>query len=88
MFQPRWEGPSSDEHHAQRLPPIADSRAVVQAIAAQTQGEAQPKAERAAIQSQESLNKLHQQPLFLPTVFPGKEGNKSTHRGRHTSLMD
>lgn len=24
---------------------------------------------------------LHQQALFLPLLFPGKEGNKDTHRG-------
>ncbi|XP_070832566.1 uncharacterized protein KIAA2012 [Chaetodon trifascialis] len=71
----RWEGPSSDEHHAQRLPPIVKSRTVVpgQAIPAQTQRDAQPKAERVGFQSPENLNQVHQQPLFLPLLFPGKD---------------
>ncbi|XP_076603538.1 uncharacterized protein KIAA2012 homolog [Chaetodon auriga] len=70
-----WESPSSDEHHSQRLPPIVESRTVVpgQAIPAQTQRGAQPKAERVGFQSQENLNQVHQEPVFLPLLFPGKE---------------
>lgn len=81
MFQLRWEGPGSDEHHAHRLPPIAESCSVTpsRAIQAQTQQDAQPKAERAEFQSQENVKRHHQQPLFLPLLFPGKEGNRDTH---------
>ncbi|XP_039674740.1 uncharacterized protein LOC120570452 isoform X1 [Perca fluviatilis] len=76
---PCWEktdrGPSRDEHHARRLPPIAESRSFTPgwAIPAQTGQDAQPKAERVGFQSQENLNILHQQPLVLPLLFPGKK---------------
>ncbi|XP_032371282.1 uncharacterized protein KIAA2012 homolog [Etheostoma spectabile] len=76
---PGWEktdrGPSRDEHHAQRLPPIAESRSFTpgRAVPAQPGQDAQPKAERVGFQSQENLNRLHQQPLVLPLLFPGKK---------------
>ncbi|XP_074513640.1 uncharacterized protein KIAA2012 homolog isoform X1 [Sebastes fasciatus] len=73
--RPRWEGLSSDEHHARCLPPISESRTVASSrgVHAQNQQDAQPKAERVGFQSQEHLNRLHQQSLFLPLLFPGKE---------------
>nr|XP_046260648.1 uncharacterized protein KIAA2012 [Scatophagus argus] len=74
--RPRWEGPSSDEHQVQHLPPIAERRAAVvpdSTIQTPTQRDSQPKAERVGFQSQENLNRLHQQQLFLPLLFPGKE---------------
>ncbi|XP_031729885.1 uncharacterized protein KIAA2012 homolog isoform X2 [Anarrhichthys ocellatus] len=71
----RWEGPSSDEHHGRRLPPIAESHTDPPGwgIQAQTQQDARPKADRVGFQSQENLNRLHQQSLFLPLLFPGNE---------------
>lgn len=83
MFQPRLKGPSSDEHFAQPLPPIAESCAVDPgwAVRAQTQKAARPSAETFGCQSQENLNQLHQQLLFPPLLFPGKEGKKKhAHR--------
>ncbi|TDH06539.1 hypothetical protein EPR50_G00114490 [Perca flavescens] len=66
------QGPRRDEHHARRLPPIAESRSFTPGPA-QTGQDAQPKAERVGFQSQENLNRLHQQPLVLPLLFPGKK---------------
>ncbi|XP_034742133.1 uncharacterized protein KIAA2012 [Etheostoma cragini] len=68
-------GPSRDEHHVQRLPPIAESRSFTpdRVVPAQTGQDPQPKAERVGFQSQENLNRLHQQPLVLPLLFPGKK---------------
>ena len=82
MFQRRWEGPRSEHQAQHHLPPIAESRTVVPgpAIQAQTQQDAQPKAERVGFQSQENLNRLNQQPLVLPLLFPGNEGNKGTRK--------
>ncbi|XP_044073655.1 uncharacterized protein KIAA2012-like isoform X2 [Siniperca chuatsi] len=61
--RPRWEAPSSDEHHAQRLPPIAESCTVAPSRTDPEVG----------FQTQETLNRLHQQALFLPLLFPGME---------------
>ena len=87
MFQPRLKGPSSDEHFAQPLPPIAESCAVDPswAVQAQTQKAARPSAETLWCQSQEkNLNRLHQQLLFPPLPFTGKEGKK---KHTHTDLV-
>ncbi|XP_044222157.1 glutamic acid-rich protein-like [Thunnus albacares] len=77
--RPRWDGPSSDEHHVQRLPPIAESLTVAPrwAIQAQTQSDAQTQAE-----SQENQSRLHQQPLLLPLLLPMKKDEEITYQKR------
>ncbi|XP_030283268.1 uncharacterized protein KIAA2012 homolog isoform X3 [Sparus aurata] len=83
--RPRLKGTSSDEHFAQPLPPIAESCAVDPgwAVRAQTQKAARPSAETFGCQSQENLNRLHQQLLFPPLLFPGKEEEiNGKQRGR------
>ncbi|XP_042349976.1 uncharacterized protein LOC121948641 [Plectropomus leopardus] len=73
--RPSWTGPSRDEQYAERLPPIAESHTVTatQVIQTPTRKDVDPKAERLRFQPQENLNRLHQQPLFLPLLFPGME---------------
>ncbi|XP_034417627.1 uncharacterized protein KIAA2012 homolog [Cyclopterus lumpus] len=78
----RWEGPGSDEHHARCLPPIAEGHTVPPSWGIQAQQEARPKAERVGFQSQENLNRLRQQPRFLPLLFPGKEEEISGQQRR------
>lgn len=84
MFQPQLKGPSSDEHHEQPLPPIAESCAVDPswAVQAQVQTDARPSAETFGCKSQENPNRLHHQLLFPPLLFPGKEGKKRKHTHR------
>ncbi|XP_071338645.1 uncharacterized protein KIAA2012 homolog isoform X3 [Trachinotus anak] len=80
----RWESSESVEHHAQHLPPIAESRTVAPArvVQVQTQQDVQPRAEKDGFQSQESLNRLHQQALILPLMFPKKEEEMSGKQRR------
>ncbi|XP_059198353.1 uncharacterized protein KIAA2012 [Centropristis striata] len=66
--RPRWNSPNRDESQTWCLPPIAESRAVQ----VQTQHDAQPKTDRVQFQSQQKVNRLHQQLLFLPQQFPAE----------------
>ncbi|XP_070693664.1 uncharacterized protein KIAA2012 homolog [Pempheris klunzingeri] len=65
-----WGGPGTDEDHTLRLPPIAGSHALTPSRATQphTQQDARPKAERTGLQSQDNVQRLHQQRLFVPLL--------------------
>ncbi|XP_036965855.1 uncharacterized protein KIAA2012 homolog [Acanthopagrus latus] len=91
--RPQLKGPSSDEHHEQPLPPIAESCAVDPswAVQAQVQTDARPSAETFGCKSQENPNRLHHQLLFPPLLFPGKEeeiNGKQRGRGEKTERQN
>ncbi|CAJ1079019.1 uncharacterized protein KIAA2012-like isoform X2 [Xyrichtys novacula] len=78
-MQQRWEDSSNDEHYAQHLPSIAESRTGSPnwMTPVQTQQDAhQTKSDRAGFQPQENLKRVHKQPLVLPQLFPERLSGK------------
>ncbi|XP_041662297.1 uncharacterized protein KIAA2012 [Cheilinus undulatus] len=83
----RRMSPSSDDHRTQLLPPIAESCAGTPSWPpkVKTPLDVQPKGEKVWCQAQENQNKLHQQPLSLPQLFPEElSGKKKAGGGKRS----
>ncbi|XP_055360844.1 uncharacterized protein KIAA2012 homolog [Betta splendens] len=79
--EPRSEASSCDGHHPQRLPPIAEGRALTPDQRSHVSAQPGAQGDAAQVQPQENMSRLNKQPLVLPLLFPATDDTKQ-RRGR------